>query len=90
MTAPRPPEIVCDVGALPPDAAAVEALARLQLGARRQGVALRLSGASRELGELLAFCGLAAVLRVETERQPEEREDRLGLEEERHPGDPPA
>jgi hypothetical protein len=90
MTAPRPLEIVCDVGALPPDVAAVEALARLQLGARRQGVELRLSGASRELWELLAFCGLAAVLGVETERQPEEREDRLGLEEERHPGDPPA
>ena len=78
------------MGALPPDAAAVESLARLQLGARRQGVEIRLTGASRELGQLLAFCGLAAVLRVETERQPEEREDRPGLEEERHLGDPPA
>ena len=90
MAAPRPREIVCDVGALPADAIAINALARLQLEARRAGMELLLSGASRELGQLLAFCGLSEVLRVETQRQAEEREDGLDLEEERHPGDPAA
>ena len=90
MTAQRPTEIVCDVGALAPDAVAVEALARLQLGARREGVRLQLSGVTQEMRDLLAFCGLSDVLGVEPERQPEEREDRLGLEEERHLGDPPT
>ena len=90
MADPRSRDIVCDAGALPPDAAAVEALARLQLGARRAGMEVRLSGVTPELRHLLAFCGLSDVLGVEPEGQPEEREDRLGLEEERHLGDAPA
>jgi hypothetical protein len=90
MTAQRPREIVCDVGELVPDGVAVEALARLQLGARREGLQLRLSGTTKEMRDLLAFCGLSDVLGVEPERQPEEREERLGLEEERHLRDPPA
>ena len=90
MADPRSREIICDAGDLPPDAAAVEALARLQLGARRAGMEVRLSGVTPEMRHLLAFCGLSDVLGVEPERQPEERENRLGLEEERHLGDPPA
>jgi anti-anti-sigma regulatory factor len=90
MAARRPREIVCDASALPPGAAAVEALALLQLGARRAGTQIRLSGASPELRHLIAFCGLSDVLGVEPEGQPEQREDRLGVEEERHLGDPPA
>ncbi len=55
--------IVCDVGGLTrPDAVAVEALARLQLTARRLGRRIRLRGASAELLDLLAFVGLRGVL----------------------------
>ena len=88
MAAPRPSTIVCDVGALSPDAAAVEALARLQLAARRAGLELRLRRASSELRDLLVFCGLDDVLRVEAGGQAEEREDRRGAEEERELDDP--
>ena len=90
MTARRRSPIVCDVGAVAPDAAAVDALARLQLDARRRGLELRLRNASSELRDLLAFCGLGDVLGVEVGGQPEEREERLGVEEERDLGDPPA
>jgi hypothetical protein len=90
MTGQPPREIICDVGALAPDCAALDALARLQLAARREGLDLRLRGVSRELGDLLAFAGLAGVLRVEAGRKAEEREERLGVEEERHLDDPPA
>jgi hypothetical protein len=88
MAVPRPSTIVCDVGALAPDAAAVEALARLQLAARRVGLEIRLCRASSELRDLLVFCGLEDVLRVETGGQAEEREDRLRAEEERELDDP--
>jgi ABC-type transporter Mla MlaB component len=74
MTAPRPSTIVCDVGSLTPDAAAVEALARLQLNARRLGHEVLLSHASNELRELLDFVGLCEVLRVEPGGQAKERE----------------
>ena len=73
-----------------PDLRTVDALARLQLAARRLGFELRLCSASPELLELVDFAGLAAVLRVEPRRQAEQREQRLGVEEERQLGDPPA
>jgi hypothetical protein len=90
MTEQRPSETVYDAGALAPDAYAVEALARLQLDARRRGETARVCGASSELQELLAFCGLSFVLGVEVGGKPEKREDRRGVEEERQLGDPPA
>jgi hypothetical protein len=71
MTAPCRSTIVCDVGALPPDAAAIDTLARLQLAAKRLGLELRLRHVSTELQDLLAFAGLREVLRIETGRQPE-------------------
>ena len=83
----RPSTIVCDVGELAPDVHAVDALARLQLTARRLGLEIRLRHASSELQELLAFAGLRDVLRVETGGQAEEREERVGVEEERELGD---
>jgi ABC-type transporter Mla MlaB component len=86
----RAPTIVCDVSALAADAATVDALARLQLTARRCGHELALARAPKDLEELLAFIGLAEVLRVEPERQAEEREQRLGVEEARELDDPPA
>ena len=51
----------CDVRTVEPDAVTVEALARLQLGARRNGCRVRLLGASTELAELIAFMGLEDV-----------------------------
>jgi anti-anti-sigma regulatory factor len=86
-TMPRPRKIFCDLGALAPDAAAVDALARLRLAAKRNGVELSLVNVSCELQELLTFLGLLEVLRVEVAGQPEEREQRVGLEEERELGD---
>jgi ABC-type transporter Mla MlaB component len=52
----------CDVSGLLPDAVTVDALARLQLAARRHGCRVRLRNASAELRELLAFMGLRDVL----------------------------
>lgn len=82
--------VPCDVSALPADAATVDCLARVQLALKRLGYELRLRRATRELVELLAFAGLAEVLRVEAGRQAPEREERLGVEEEREAGDPPV
>ena len=52
----------CDVGGVEPDAVTVDALARLQLAARRHRCSVRLENASRELLDLVAFMGLADVL----------------------------
>ena len=71
MTAPCRSTIVCDVGSVPPDVATIDALARLQLTARRLGLELRLRHASNELQDLLAFAGLREVLRVEAGWQTE-------------------
>ena len=61
----------CDVGALPADAVALDALARLQLAARRAGVELVICNASRDLCCLIRFTGLEEVLGVEHERETE-------------------
>jgi ABC-type transporter Mla MlaB component len=53
---------LCDVAGVAPDAVTVDALARLQLAARRRGCQVRLRHASPELLELVAFMGLADVL----------------------------
>ncbi len=51
--------VVCDVGAVAgPDLAAVDAVARLHLIARRRGHRLRLLHAGRGLRELLVLVGL--------------------------------
>ena len=88
MTSPRPRTIVCDVGSIAPDATTVDALARLQLNARRLGQEVRLSHVSSELRELLDFVGLGEVLRVEPGGQAKEWEQRVGIEEERELDDP--
>jgi ABC-type transporter Mla MlaB component len=53
---------LCDVGGVEPDAVSVDALARLQLGARRHACQVRLENASVELRALVEFMGLADVL----------------------------
>jgi anti-anti-sigma regulatory factor len=91
MALPPRRTIDCDVGGLdPPDLHAVGVLARLHLVARRLGCDLRLCHASDELRELIAFAGLLDVLRVEPRGQAEEREERVGREEERELGDAPV
>jgi ABC-type transporter Mla MlaB component len=59
----NPPSVVlCDVEGVASDAVTVDALARLQLAARRHGCQVRLRGASDELRELVAFMGLRNVI----------------------------
>ena len=78
------------------DVRAVEALALLQLAARRRGLRVVLAGASDDLRELLALLGLDRALPctggsgVEPRRQPEQREEPLSVEEEADPGDLPT
>jgi ABC-type transporter Mla MlaB component len=57
------PLLRCEVAGVDADAVAVDALARLALAARRRGCGVRLCGASEELLALVAFMGLADVLR---------------------------
>ena len=81
----------CDCAALArADAATIDRLARLQLAAQREGGELRLVGAQPFLLELIDFCGLAEVLRVEAGREAEEREEPAGVEEEGDLPDPAA
>jgi STAS domain len=63
-SAPHSPRSVveCDVQGVNPDAATVEALARLQLIAHRNGCTIRLRNASAELLEVVEWMGLGSVL----------------------------
>jgi hypothetical protein len=74
MAAPAPRCITLDVSALPPDVVTIDALARLELAARRGGLRFRLRDASDQLRDLIAFVGLADVLR--TSDADEQRFDR--------------
>ena len=73
-----------------PDAGTIDALARLQLAARRSDGELRLGNATGELVELIGLAGLADVLPVEPGGQPEAREERGSVEKEGELPDPPA
>jgi hypothetical protein len=88
MAAPESRTVVVEVGALRADATTIDALARLQLAARRLRCRLVLRDAPDELRELVAFAGLGEVLCLEPRRKPEEREELLGAEEERELRDP--
>jgi hypothetical protein len=89
--------VACDVGGLAePDAITIDALARLQLTARRLGCRVELRGACGELEDLLTLTGLLGVLTggglvssaVEAWREPDLREQALRVEEEADAGDP--
>ena len=77
-----------------PDAATIDALARLQLTALRVGRRIRLRNACGEVQDLLALVGLVDLLPViqrsgaEAVGQPEQREQVGGVEEEADPCDP--
>jgi ABC-type transporter Mla MlaB component len=86
--------LVCDMRALVrPDAATVNALARLQLTARRFGRRISLRDARVELLELLVLMGLSDVvpcspgLPLQPRWKAEEREQAGGVQEETDPGD---
>lgn len=88
--------VVCDVtGVTRADAVTVEALARLQLTAKRRGGALTLRGVGPQLTCLLALAGLADVLPAESLSalrvggEAEQREQ-VGVEEVRDADDPPV
>jgi hypothetical protein len=87
--------VVCDVGSLArPGAETVDALARLQLTIKRCGNRLRLANADDDLVDLLRWMGLDGVLSLlgasplERERQAEEGEESLGVQEESDSLDP--
>jgi hypothetical protein len=65
-----------------PTAATVDQIARIHLAMRRCGCSLELKNADPCLLELIAFVGLGEVLRVESRRQAEEREQSGRVEEE--------
>jgi anti-anti-sigma regulatory factor len=59
MDAPHESSVLlCDVSRARPDAATVDALARMVLAARRRGCSLRLCNASPQLLDLIEFMGL--------------------------------
>jgi ABC-type transporter Mla MlaB component len=62
LTAGRVEVALCDVAGVEPTAGSVDALARLQLGARRAGCQVRLRNASPDLLRLVDFLGLSDVL----------------------------
>jgi ABC-type transporter Mla MlaB component len=85
--------LLCDVAALvAPDAVTVDALARLQLTARRSGCRVRLRHPCGQLQDLLGLMGLSDVLGpalpVKPGREIEQREPPLRVQEEGDAGDP--
>lgn len=89
--------VECDVTEITrPDCSTVDAVARLQLDARRRGHEIVLRNANVELQELLELSGLADVIRcedgsgVEVGGQAEEREEAGGVEKEGDAADAPA
>ncbi|MFF7190733.1 STAS domain-containing protein [Streptomyces sp. NPDC008222] len=77
--------VVCDASGLgPPALTTVDALARLQLAARRAGGRIRLRDPAPALRALLDLSGLP----IELEGQVEQREPALRVEEAVEPGDP--
>jgi hypothetical protein len=82
------PAIACDVSGLAADLDGVEAIARMQLDARRAGCRVEFCGASPKLRALLAFCGLSGVLCLRGEA--EHREQPVDVEKGVQADDPPA
>jgi ABC-type transporter Mla MlaB component len=68
----------CDVRDVEPDAVAVDALARLQLAAKRYGCRVLLCHPSSGLLDLVTFMGLRDVLPCWTGRAPPMKPIRLG------------
>lgn len=87
--APNRPVVTCRLGAVAaPDLGTVDALCRLRVSVAHMGYVLRLIEATHQLDELLTWCGLDESSLVQGEREAEEREETIGVEEEVEPGDP--
>jgi ABC-type transporter Mla MlaB component len=83
-------DVICDVTAVTTsDLTTVDAIARLQLAARRAGRTIRLRNPAPALLALLGLVGLVELLGlvVEMERHPEEGEPPLGVKEAVEAGD---
>jgi len=81
--------VACDVSALAAEAAAVDALARLALVAKRLGCPLRVRSASPELRDLVELCGLTDALGVGRDSwEAEVREQPPDVQERVDPDDP--
>ncbi|MCX4669469.1 STAS domain-containing protein [Streptomyces sp. NBC_01381] len=86
--ADAPGVLVCDVADLgPPVLAAIDALARLQLTARRAGGRIRLRNPAPHLRELLHLVGLP--MEIEMGRCTEQREPPRRVQETVEARDPP-
>jgi hypothetical protein len=72
------------------DFATVDALARAALNAQRFGARLQVVNGTPELEELIVFAGLDEVLLGRRQRETEQREEALGVEERGVAGDPPG
>jgi ABC-type transporter Mla MlaB component len=62
----RDGRLICDVAGIPADAVAIEALARLALGARRHRCQVELRGSTAQLDALIELVGLAETLSLRT------------------------
>jgi ABC-type transporter Mla MlaB component len=82
-------EVIGHLDARQADMAVVDALARVQLRARRRGARIRLANVSPQLRGLLELVGLADALGVQPQRKPELGEE-VGVDEVMEPGDPPV
>ena len=81
--------VVCDCAQISePTLSTIDQLARLELAARQLGCQLQIRHANAALRDLIELLGLADVLRVEVELEPEEREQPGGVEEEGQFTDP--
>ena len=85
MSSPCHPSLYhvdCDLGHFRcADLGLVNGLARAALHMRRQGENLRVVNASPQLQELIAFAGLEGVLFGRDQREAEQREEPLRVEE---------
>ncbi len=82
--------VILDCAQIEPSLQVVDVIARLQLGLRRSGRRLHLAHASDELLALIDLAGLGAALRVEVQRQTEQRKKLRRVEEEGDLLDPPV
>jgi hypothetical protein len=82
--------VILNCAQIHPTIAAVDHIARLQLGMKRAGYELRLANVGDELSSVIELAGLAAALRVEVQRQPEERKEGGHVQEEGDLADPPT
>jgi ABC-type transporter Mla MlaB component len=80
--------LTCDVAGVEPDAVTVDALARLQLGARRRDCRVRLRGTSPGLLDLVELMGLTHVI-IDTVEFPDRQEVQPSRDDRLHARQPP-